>query len=89
MEPQGKVDGCFIQVQQGIGWAIKQLQHGLKVRRRNWNGKGQWLGLQNADGQSMNTLPYVYIVTVDGHRVPWLCSQTDLLSTDWEIATAE
>ena len=27
----------------GIGWAVKQLQHGLKVRRAGWNGKGMWL----------------------------------------------
>jgi len=24
--------------------------------------------------------------TVTGQLVPWLCSQTDLLATDWEMA---
>jgi hypothetical protein len=31
-------------------------------------------------------LPYVMMCTVDGSFVPWLCSQTDLLATDWEHA---
>ena len=26
-----------------IGWAIKQMQNGTKVRRAGWNGKGMWL----------------------------------------------
>lgn len=29
----------------GIGWAVKQLQHGLKARRRGWNGKGMFIVL--------------------------------------------
>jgi Protein of unknown function (DUF2829) len=31
-------------------------------------------------------LPYVMMSTADGSFVPWLCSQTDLLATDWEHA---
>ena len=31
-------------------------------------------------------LPYVYMNTVSGALVPWLCSQTDLLACDWELA---
>lgn len=30
--------------------------------------------------------PYVMMCTAQGDFVPWLCSQTDLLATDWEIA---
>lgn len=26
-----------------IGWAVKQLQDGLRVRRRGWNGKDMFL----------------------------------------------
>lgn len=29
------------------------------------------------------TLPYIFITTVQGDRVPWLASQTDLLAEDW------
>jgi hypothetical protein len=29
----------------GIGWAVKQMQDGERVRRSGWNGKGMWLVL--------------------------------------------
>lgn len=69
-----------------IGQAVNRLRSGDKVRRAGWNGKGQWLELQEPDDDSKMTLPYVYIHTVQGDLVPWLCSQTDLLATDWESA---
>lgn len=68
-----------------IGWAVKQMHNGAKVARANWNGKSQFLQLQVPDENSKMTLPYVFITTVQGDRVPWLCSQTDLLATDWEV----
>lgn len=76
----------------GIGWAVKELQHGSKVQRSGWNGKGLWLELQIPDENSKMTLPYVYInyppdaINTPGARIPWLASQTDLLATDWQIA---
>lgn len=72
---------------QGIGWAVKQLHNGSKVARGGWNGKGMSLELEIPGENSKMTLPYVFINTADGKRVPWLCSQTDLLAMDWEIAT--
>ena len=69
-----------------IGWAVKEMHNGEKVRRSGWNGKGMWLALQVPDENSKMGLPYVYMSTVDGKLVPWLCSQTDLLATDWELA---
>lgn len=81
------------ELEQGIGWAIKQLWNGAKVARYNWNGKGMWLKLQVPDAHSKMTLPYIYIEYPEGHpaypdgcRVPWLASQTDILATDWELA---
>lgn len=71
---------------QGIGWAVKEMQNGNRVRRSGWNGKGMWLALQTPDVSSKMGLPYVYISTVDGKFVPWFCSQTDLLAVDWELA---
>lgn len=44
-----------------------------------------FLGLQIPDANSFMTLPYIWISTVDGQRVPWLASQTDILSNDWEL----
>lgn len=70
-----------------IGWAAQHLQDGGRVRRSGWNGKGMWLELQrpNSTGIKM-TLPYMFISTAEGELVPWTCSQTDLLATDWEPA---
>lgn len=67
----------------GIGWALEQMRNGNKVTRPGWNGKGMWLALQVPDEHSKMTLPYVYMRTADVKLVPWLCSQTDLLATDW------
>lgn len=72
---------------QDIGWAVKQLWNGDKVCRAGWNGRGMSLELQRPDANSKMTLPYVFMHTVLNDKVPWLCSQTDLLATDWEIAT--
>ncbi len=69
-----------------IGWARDRLFDGLHIRRRGWNAPGQYLGLQFPDVSSVNTLPYVYIITVTKDRVPWVCSQTDFLALDWELA---
>ncbi len=71
-----------------IGWAVKQLHDGQRVRRRGWNGRGMWLGLElpYVNTGSKMTLPFVYMFTADGKLVPWLCSQTDLLAIDWELA---
>lgn len=38
------------------------------------------------EGTICKFLPYITMKTADGSFVPWLCSQTDLLAYDWEIA---
>lgn len=75
-----------------FGAAIAALKAGEKVARSGWNGKGMHLELQRPDAKSKMTLPYVYIEYPEGHpaypngsRVPWLASQTDMLSEDWYI----
>lgn len=69
-----------------IGWAVRQMWSNQAVRRRGWNGKGMYLKIQVPDDESKMSMPFVWIRTVNGLRVPWLCSQTDLLAKDWEIA---
>lgn len=69
----------------GIGWAIKQMHNGRKVLRAGWNGKNMYLALQVPDAHSKMTEPYVYMYTAKGGLIPWLCSQADLLATDWEV----
>lgn len=69
----------------GIGEAVKLMRDGKRVARAGWNGKNMFLELQTPDKHSKMTLPYVYMRTAQGDLVPWLCSQTDLLATDWDV----
>ena len=75
-----------------FGEALRRLKAGKKVARRGWNGKGIYVELQIPTEYSKMTLPYIYIVTnslvtnnPDAPKgiVPWLASQTDMLSEDW------
>lgn len=69
-----------------IGDAIAAMRQGKRVARSGWNGKNMYLELQVPDSGSKMTLPYVYMRTAQGDLVPWLCSQTDLLASDWQEA---
>lgn len=84
-----------------IGWAVKQMHDGAKVRRVGWNGADMFLFLVPGstftvnrapllgiypEGTSINYQPHVDMKTAQGTVVPWLCSQSDLLATDWELA---
>lgn len=75
-----------------FGQALDSMKLGQRVARSGWNGKGMWLRIQTPDANSKMTLPYIYIEYPVGHpaypngsRVPWLASQTDILSEDWAI----
>ena len=68
-----------------FGQAIDALKQGCRVARIGWNGKGMYLELQKPDEHSKMTLPYIYMKTADDNLVPWLASQTDILSQDWQI----
>ena len=74
-----------------FGAALRELRRGNKVARSGWNGKGLWLELQVPDAHSKMTLPYIFMSYPDdaqntpGARVPWLASQTDVLSADWMV----
>ncbi len=77
-----------------FGLAISKLKAGDRMRRSGWNGKGIFIELQCPDEHSKMTHPYIFIDTTGlqtdnesapKDRVPWLASQTDMLSDDWEI----
>lgn len=85
----------------GIGWAVKQMQIGARVRRSGWNGKGMFLFLVPGSVFQVNRPPllgiypegttikyhaHVDMKTATGEIVPWLCSQSDLLAVDWELS---
>lgn len=83
-------NGVGVAPVQNFGWALAQLKEGKKVARAGWNAHHS-LGLQDPDEHSSNTLPYIYMVVgndaanLKGKRVPWVCSQTDMLTEDWGI----
>lgn len=66
-----------------FGEALEKLKDEEAVVREGWNGKGMYLKLQEPDEFSKMSLPYIYMFTADGHQVPWVPSQTDILSDDW------
>ncbi len=87
-------DPCF-----GFGKAIELLKTGKKVRRLGWNGKGMYLYFvpensypavtdiaKEEFGASVPYHAYIAMKTVQNKVVPWLASQTDILSDDWQIA---
>ena len=77
-----------------FGQALIELKNGNRVKRKGWNGDGIFLALQVPDKNSKMTQPYIYIDTLGlktnnpnapKGRVPWLASQTDMLTEDWEV----
>lgn len=84
-----------------FGQALQALKDGQKVARSGWNGKGMFLYLVQGSQFAVNRPPllgiypagtmidyrsHIDMKTVDGHCVPWVASQTDLLAEDWAIA---
>lgn len=68
-----------------FGWAVRQLWRQKKVFRKGWNGKGLHLSLQMPDFGSKMSLPYIYMKTSDNQLIPWVATQGDLLSNDWQV----
>ena len=77
-----------------FGMAIEAMRKGHKVARKGWNGRGIFIELQVPDEHSKMTHPYIFIDTTGlqtdnpdapKNRVPWLASQTDMLSDDWAV----
>ena len=75
-----------------FGQAIEVLKAGKKVARAGWNGKGIFVYIPAEIGEMTN--PFIAIdtsglITDNPHAprctVPWLASQTDMLSEDWMI----
>ncbi len=64
--------------------ALEQIKAGFRLSRSGWNGKGMYIQIHIPTVGKM-MLPYTYIKTVDGHLVPWICSQTDAMADDWGV----
>ncbi|TVM35648.1 MW1434 family type I TA system toxin [Oceanidesulfovibrio marinus] len=57
-------------------WALRRLMDGNRVRRKGWNGPGQYVEVQRPTDLSKMTAPYCYLHNTQG----------DLFADDWEIA---
>ena len=81
-----------------FGEAIKYLKRGMKVARKGWNGKKQYIQLatgisyKTANGEVVNCEhdaignKAVAFVGTSGVQMGWLASQADMLAEDWKFA---
>lgn len=80
-----------------FGEAIKFVKRGMKVRRKGWNGKTQYIELAscisyknpkeeviNAEHDNIGNQAIAFVGT-SGVQLGWLASQADMLAEDWEV----
>lgn len=86
-----------------FGEAVDLLKRGYRVARQGWNGKGMYLTYFSPVAHGVETLkvydceagaekpllPFILMKTADNMYVPWLASQSDVLSDDWGIVDIE
>lgn len=78
-----------------FGDAIKYVKRGLKVARRGWNGKNQYIELAsniryvdptgnivNSEHDAIGNKAIAFVGT-SGVQMGWLASQADMLTEDW------
>lgn len=78
-----------------FGTALKYLKRGLKVCRKGWNGKNQYVELAsnisyeppkgnivNCEHECIGNKAVAFIGT-SGVQMGWLASQADMLADDW------
>ena len=80
-----------------FGLAIEALKKGLKVARKGWNGKNQYIELannicyKNSSEEIVNCNhdaignKAIAFVGTSGVQMGWLASQSDMLAEDWYI----
>lgn len=81
-----------------FGEAIKYMKRGMRVARKGWNGKKQYIQLatgisyKTADGEIVNCKhdaignKAIAFVGTSGVQMGWLASQADMLAEDWIFA---
>lgn len=74
--------------------ALELLKKGLKVARKGWNGRKMFLFLIDGTAWDLDfdaslwgdtKAPFIAMKTADSKIVPWVASQTDMLSDDWIV----
>lgn len=81
-----------------FGEAIKYLKRGMKVARKGWNGKKQYIQLAtgisykttdeeivNCEHDAIGNMAVAFVGT-SGVQMGWLASQADMLAEDWIFA---
>ncbi len=81
-----------------FGEAIKYLKRGMKVKRKGWNGKNQYVQIAtgisykdaegvivNCNHDSIGNMAIAFVGT-SGVQMGWLASQADMLADDWIFA---
>jgi len=80
-----------------FGWALNCLRAGIRMRRRGWNGKNQYIDLAsnisytrggevvNCNHDAIGNKAIAFVGT-SGIQMGWLASQADMLAEDWEVA---
>lgn len=64
--------------------ALESIKDNRRMQRSGWNGKGMYVALFTPSKNAETVLPYIYMKTANNKIVPWLASQTDLMSNDWQ-----
>lgn len=80
-----------------FGEAIEHMKCGLKVQRKGWNGKRQYIQLAdgisyrspegdivNCEHEAIGNKAIAFVGT-SGVQMGWLASQADMLAEDWVI----
>ena len=84
-----------------FGEAIKYLKRGMKVARKGWNGKKQYIQLAtgisyktstgavvNCEHDAIGNKAVAFVGT-SGVQMGWLASQADMLADDWMFVEEE
>ena len=81
----------------GFDKAIRLLKKGLRLSRKGWNGKNQYIvvvnclsyidecgAIVNSDHKDIGNAAIAFVGT-SGTQVGWLASQADMLAEDWGV----
>lgn len=83
-----------------FGQALEALKLGARIARSGWNGAGMFLFLVPGshfkvnrppllgiypEGTGIDYRPHIDMKTAQNDVVPWVASQSDLLSDDWLV----
>lgn len=93
-EPRERRDNYYF----GFENAITYLKRGVKVKRKGWNGKNQYIQLakgisyktpegeiENCEHKDIGNRAIAFVGT-SGVQMGWLASQADMLAEDWTFA---